>query len=598
MNNTPSNLIKDPNLVFDAFSLKEKIKEKLNSDKIFTDHNYEGSNLSSLIDIISYSFSSLLFYLNKNSSETMFTEAQIYENMNRIVKILNYNPLGRLTQTLPIQLLATPQLTRGAYLIPRYSMAQLGNIIYSFKEDIAFSKLTDLEETVIDNSVLLHQGSFQEYPTYIASGVDHEVIYLGLNFKEVAIDHFGIHVYVKSSDGRWERWTRAEDRTSASPNDKIYEVRFNHNKRYEISFGDDINGRKLYENDLVAIYYLKMDIDSPVLGANSLNNDKINLFNSVQYAEIIADTKTSFGSFINSATLFELGLYNNQPASPFTAEENVEAIRNKAPKVFRSQHRLITSNDYSSFIKANFSNLISDCYVVNNEEFLAGHIKYLYDIGLRTPQSDSQVLFNQVKFANSCNFNNVYLYIIPKAGSKYLSASQKELILNEVNKYKTLTAQIVPMDPEYMYFDFFVPENDQNYRLIDLPYTKLRIRKHPASRRADSAIKFDISNIFLNYFNKNNYKIDSSVNTYQLTTDILNVEGVQSINTFNYRSQTGLDELSFLVWNSKFPESDAKVFTQTVQLDYYKFPLLYSASNLIDRIEILDSSNSIKIAEF
>ena len=38
---------------FDAVSLKALIKERLDETSMFTDQNYEGSNLSSLIDIIS-----------------------------------------------------------------------------------------------------------------------------------------------------------------------------------------------------------------------------------------------------------------------------------------------------------------------------------------------------------------------------------------------------------------------------------------------------------------------------------------------------------------------------------------------------------------
>ena len=84
---------------FDGTSINDLIISRLNDNQIFTDQNYQGSNLSSLLDVISYTFSTLLYYLNKTSSETMFSEAQIYENMNRIVKLLNYNPKGKLAQT-------------------------------------------------------------------------------------------------------------------------------------------------------------------------------------------------------------------------------------------------------------------------------------------------------------------------------------------------------------------------------------------------------------------------------------------------------------------------------------------------------------------
>ena len=91
---------RDGYLSFDAFTLKQHIKNALNKSGIFTDQNYDGSFISTIIDIIAYTFHVLMFYLNKNSTETMFTEAQLYENINRIVKMLDYKPLGNFTSIL------------------------------------------------------------------------------------------------------------------------------------------------------------------------------------------------------------------------------------------------------------------------------------------------------------------------------------------------------------------------------------------------------------------------------------------------------------------------------------------------------------------
>jgi hypothetical protein len=124
---------------FDGTSISDLIVNRLNQNEIFTDQNYQGSNLSSLLDVISYTFSTLLYYLNKTSSETMFSEAQIYENMNRIVKLLNYNPKGKLTQSVDFNLRTT--LSPDNYVIPRYSYVKIGGTSFSFVKDIYFSYL-------------------------------------------------------------------------------------------------------------------------------------------------------------------------------------------------------------------------------------------------------------------------------------------------------------------------------------------------------------------------------------------------------------------------------------------------------------------------
>ena len=54
---------KNSYLNFDALSLKSLIIDKLNQGKVFTDQNYQGSNLSAIIDVISLVFGNLMFYL-------------------------------------------------------------------------------------------------------------------------------------------------------------------------------------------------------------------------------------------------------------------------------------------------------------------------------------------------------------------------------------------------------------------------------------------------------------------------------------------------------------------------------------------------------
>ena len=132
---TDFTLTTDSYATFDAVSLKSLIKNRLNETSVFTDQNYEGSNLSSMIDIIAYSYHVLLFYLNQTSTETLFSEAQLYENMNRIVKSLDYKPVGAQTSNLSFSVVAGSDLPTGTYTIPRYTFIESGGVFYSFTKD-------------------------------------------------------------------------------------------------------------------------------------------------------------------------------------------------------------------------------------------------------------------------------------------------------------------------------------------------------------------------------------------------------------------------------------------------------------------------------
>ena len=99
-NLTDFSLSRNSYTAFDAKSLKELIQTRLNEGNVYTDQSFEGSNMSSIIDVIAYSYHLLLFYLNQTSAESMFTDTNIYENMNRIVKLIDYKPKGYQTSLL------------------------------------------------------------------------------------------------------------------------------------------------------------------------------------------------------------------------------------------------------------------------------------------------------------------------------------------------------------------------------------------------------------------------------------------------------------------------------------------------------------------
>ena len=141
---TDFNLDTNAYAAFDATSLRDLIIDRLNKDNIFTDQIFQGSNLSSVIDIVAYSYHVLLFYLNKTSSEAMFTDSVIYENMNRIVKLLNYKPVGYRSSTCTFE--CTTTIPSGTYTIPRYSFVDADGVIFSTREDIPFdaSSTTDI----------------------------------------------------------------------------------------------------------------------------------------------------------------------------------------------------------------------------------------------------------------------------------------------------------------------------------------------------------------------------------------------------------------------------------------------------------------------
>lgn len=594
---------KNSYISFDGTSIRDIIISRLNQGQVFTDQNYQGSNLSSLIDVIGYTFSTLLYYLNKTSSESMFSESQIYENMNRIVKLLNYNPIGRLGQNAPFTITTTPSLPAGNYTIPRYSYVSSGANKYAINQDITFTKYSNslTSGEVIENlanKYLIYQGLFQEYPQYTSLGVDNEIIFMSLP-ESVYVDHFNIFVYVKPiATGIWESWDRVTDIFLNSSTDNVYEVRINENKNYEITFGDGVNGKKLKTGDIVQIFYLQIDQTAQNLGSKGLGDISFTPYNSLVYNQILADLNLS-QNYLTTNDMTYLTINNDYPSTNYSELESIDSIRKNAPNAFRSQYRLVTNQDYNTYVSTNYSNLLSDFQIVNNDAYLRGHIKYLYNIGLNEPQKENRLLINQVTFANSCNFNNLYLYFIPNNENQlYLASPQKEMIINDINTKKSLTCELIPMDPVYIYLDFYIASSGITPNPTDLGNTTLLITKNPNIKRADSAILSDIQKIFSNTFSRSINKLGQIINIYELTTQILNIEGVTRVQTYRLDNDTYVEGISLLFWNNNYPENDSTVHTQNINLQYFQYPIFNNINNLSSRIKIVDPTGTIKAADF
>jgi hypothetical protein len=595
---------------FDALSLKDLIITRLNSTNNYTDQQFEGSNLSSIIDIIAYAYHVLLFYLNRTSAESTFTTAELYENVNKIVKLIGYNPVGYQTAILPFQATSTVNLTVGTYTIPRYSYFNVNGTIYSFNSDATFTNTTQAAAALTDlqDNNLLYQGQYTEYPTYNAYGAPFEVLTLTLvntSGQNVIIDHFNIDVYVKSSTSAntpWIKWTPTQSLFLEQSNATKYEIRLNENGRYEIKFGNGVTGQQLNTGDQVAVYYLKTDGAKGQLGPNLLNNKQLFFYNTSRFNAIQANVISPNLNLLTSSQAANIVFSNTDPSTNFIAAENVTSIKLNAPNTFRSQYRLVTPTDYVNYINKNYSNIITSSQVVGNWDYISGHLKYYYDLGVSSPNVQSRVLYNQVKFADANNFNNIYVYAVPKLAKtsslttrvNYLNSAQKQLIINDLQNSKLTTAEIIVNDPVYVEVDLGINVPGSTNVTPDITTkTQLLITRDISSSLAPSSIAQQVANVFVNYFATTNDNLGLLIDIISLNNQILSINGVTKVET-QYTDVNGnvyrVPGISLLVFNPIYPYNDISVHAQNLPLPYFKFPYLANAQQFINKINVVTPS--------
>jgi len=607
-NNYP--LPADGYVAFDALSLKGLITTRLNTNNFFTDQNFEGSNISSVIDIVAYAYHVLLFYLNRTSSESTFTTAELYENINKIVKILNYNPIGYQTALLSFLATAKSTLPPATYTIPRYSYFSVNGTNYCFNRDTTFIKQTQDTEALTDlqENNLLYQGTFVEYPTYLAVGEPFEILTMAVvngNNISVPVDHFNIEVYVKDNTiatPKWEKWAPTQSLFLERSNSQVYEIRLNENERYEIRFGNNVTGKQLNPNDEVAIYYLRTDGIRGEIGPGLLDNNKLFFYSTARFNQIKADTTPENLNIITQGQANNIQFSNIDSSTAFIDRESVASIKTNSANTFRSQYRLITANDFSNYVSKNYSNIISSVQVVNNWDYLSGHIKYYFDLGVSKPNLESRVLFNQVKFADACNFNNVYIYAVPKlekltsltTRSSYLNTSQKQLILNDLQQLKLTTSEVIINDPVYVAIDIGTnfPGEPLSPSICDNSY--IEISRDITSKRNPESLRDQISRIFANYFSNLKDNLGSIISLSEITNQILAIPDSGILNIVTKRTEgdqtVTIPGISLTIYNPIYPEDDIKVTTQDTQLPYFKFPFLNNSLDFANKIAIVTPS--------
>ncbi len=442
---TDYSLPKNAYLTFDANSLKTLIIDRLNENETFTDQNFEGSNFSAFIDVVAYMYHVLLFQLNTTSNESTFSTATIYENMNKLVSTVGYNPLGDQTSLVNISLSAA-DLASNVYTVPRFSSVAANGETYVATEDITFEKTVDNTlEVVAPSNNTLYQGQLSE-TTFKATGEPYESIILidsftSKQFRQSTsnvrntkfISDNSFNIFVQNDTTR--EWVEYEETSSLfleGAEARKYEKRLNGSGNYEFKFGNSINGKQLEANDTVLIFYVVSDNESGLIGPNTFNNASFNLYGSSNFNGVKTAIYDTNQTLITPSQLGNLTINNRFASSPTKLAETVADIRRNAPKVFAAQNRLVTKEDYEYQINRNFNNLTRDVKILSNNDYTSKVLSYYNNIAFIPGNDDSRVLYSQVLFSASTSFNNVYVYTVPNSNPtlngltpNYLNSSTK-----------------------------------------------------------------------------------------------------------------------------------------------------------------------------
>lgn len=581
--------------LFNATDIKQFIIDQLrnNPDNPFKDIDYLGSNINTFIDIIAVMLQQILFSYSVNSSETSFSTALLYENMSRIVSLLNYKSAGKQTSILPVRFTVkrTSTDSEERFSIPKFLTVNYNHQFSLLNEETIFFPKGQSE---IFFDTILHQGKISESQIFVANGDVFETFEIADNFirsegSNFISDNF-FTVYVdEENNGNWVEYEECASLFLENSEAQKYERRFTEEFGYEFKFGNDIYGKKLKKNTRIIIYYLVSDGEPAQIGNDILSSNKLTEYTTHNLSLIKAASNFNTNTKVD---LSKVVVKNTGPSTPISYPESVASIRKNAPRVFASQGRLFSLGDYEAFIKKFFDSYVKDTYFCKNEEYISDYLKYYYDIGMSAPQSDSRLNIAQVEFMTAVNFNNIYCFLVPAVNTiingkipNYLNTSLKRQIIDKAIPQMGISHNLVIIDPVYKAFTF------GSYGLDDSEFNekqynnKLILVRNKNTKYSYSFIKKYCVDSLTTYFKS--LKLGSTINVSDITQIINSVPGVKS---FYIEDENGITDtsLNLFIWNPLYSNEDNTILSQPYTCKSFEYPYFYDLNNLNSKIEVID----------
>lgn len=403
----------------DFATIKQNLKNYLKSQSRFSDYDFDGSNISVLLDVLAYNTQLNAYYLNMVGNEMFMDSAILRDSLASHSKELNYLPRSFRSAFANVNVIVTStDLTKPSIAMPR------GTIFISRHAGKTYSFVTDtniifggVDGVFTANNVLLYEGPYLK-DSYVVNNANPSRYIIN----NPTVDTTSLIVTVYEDNGATVLdYKQTSSLFGLDSTSEVYFVQAAENEKYEIIFGDGIIGRKPKDRATVTIEYRAC--------AGELPNG-LRVFTAA--------------SAIDGETNVEVE--TNEAAKSGSVSESNDSIRFNAPRAFTTQERVVTAGDYSTLLRANFAEINDVTAYGGEEEDPPKYGKVFVAVDLKTtdvlPASKKDIYYKFLKPRSPLSIDPVfvdpeYTYIEVKSHVKY-NINRTSLSENEM-KVKVLT---------------------------------------------------------------------------------------------------------------------------------------------------------------
>ena len=344
------------NLDFDQ--IKDQIRQYLRSNSNFTDFDFEGSNMSILIDILAYNTYISAFNSNMVVNESFLDSATLRENVVSLARNIGYVPRSRKSAQAVINFdfkfngnSNTVKLNKGLVCV---GASNNTSFTFSIPEDVIAASPVDQGSNILVNpprtakfeNLIVYQGTLLKKNFVVNGSLDQRFI-----LENSFIDTESIRVFVRKGGATAGlEYSRIDNITALDSTSNIYLIQEIKDEKYELLFGDGFFGTKLTDGDIIEISYI-------ITEGKAGNDGKFFSYS----ADAVDDAGNPLAA---SATPIINTIQNAKGGGDI---EDIESIKYIAPRVYSSQYRAVTTKDYEAIVQSVFPDAES-VSVVGGEE--------------------------------------------------------------------------------------------------------------------------------------------------------------------------------------------------------------------------------------
>ena len=387
----------------DFEDIKVALKEYIRAQSDFTDYDFDGSVLSTLIDTLAYNTYYTAFNANLVVNELFIDSATLRDNVVAIAKQLGYRPKGITSPTAYVSFNITygsPTtdtellLKKGTGFISSYD-----NNIYQYitLEDVTGQVVNDV--ATFDNVEVREGTQILNTFTVNTSLKSQKFVLDNQN-----IDTNTIRVKVYPSGGNFnESYLVADNILNVDSTSKVFFIEEIEDDRYEILLGDGVLGKKVDNGSRVEVSYI------------TTSGPESNGVRTFVFSGVIENQN---GASPNS---FSTIITNVVASSGGEEKESIKNIKTNAPKMYGTQDRAVTAQDYSAIIRKVYPS-VSDIIIFGGED------------------------------QDPPEYGKVFIVLKPTDAS-FLSSLTKQEIISDLKKYIVASVRPVIVDPSILFVE-------------------------------------------------------------------------------------------------------------------------------------------------